>query len=181
MEPRNWLCGSLRLGSSGGRVAARQQAWCVRSCRGRRAGHRHRRVPQERGRPDRFHPRKSRLGDNDAASTSPRPFDVARVVEGSEAHGCGWYRQAKENEARRKGRSGVVTPDSTEEAGALDPTGPGGGKRASGQETVGGKHGGDIGLRGRVHATTTDSDVGEAIAADGIHVPEPVPGSAVAA
>ena len=52
---------------------------------------------------------------------------------------------------------------------------PGEGSGASSYQTVGGKHDGDIGLRNRVHATTTDSTVGETDAGEGIDLPEPAP------
>ncbi len=35
------------------------------------------------------------MGESGAKSKSPWPFDVARVVEGSETPVRGWYRQAK--------------------------------------------------------------------------------------
>jgi hypothetical protein len=57
---------------------------------------------------------------------------------------------------------------------------PGEGSGASSYNTVGGKHGGDIGLRHRVHETTTDSNVGEAVAADGVHFLESPPRSGMA-
>ena len=49
--------------------------------------------------------------------------------------------------------------------------GPRGGKGTPFQTTVGGKHGGCIGTRGRVHETTTDSGTRSAKPGDGIHVP----------
>jgi hypothetical protein len=72
-------------------------------------------------------------------------------------------------------------PHSTVEAGEPISEEPCGGKGASSHRTVGGKHGGGIELRNCVHATTTDSRVGPAIAADGVHIVEPPPRPAVAA
>src|SRR4051794_14946223 len=73
------------------------------------------------------------------------------------------------NEVRRDGRQGVGAPivpwrrgNSTE--------GPRGGKGAPFQRTVGGKHGGCIETRGRVHETTTDSGTRSAEPGDGIHI-----------
>jgi len=50
------------------------------------------------------------------------------------------HRRAKENEARRVGRSEVGAPHSSEETGELAQPGPGGAKGALGQGTAGGKH-----------------------------------------
>src|SRR5262245_22053980 len=50
-------------------------------------------------------------------------------------------------------------------------TGPRGVKGMPFPTTVGGKHGGCIGTRGRVHETTTDSGTRSAEPGDGIHVP----------
>src|ERR1017187_6361468 len=51
------------------------------------------------------------------------------------------------------------------------PLRPHGGKGMPFQTTVGGKHGGCIGTRGRVHETTTDSRTRSTKPGDGIHVP----------
>ena len=51
--------------------------------------------------------------------------------------------------------------------------GPGGGKEAPCHVTVGGKHGGCIETRGRVHETKTDSKTRSTKSGDGIHVSVP--------
>src|SRR6478672_11519331 len=52
--------------------------------------------------------------------------------------------------------------------------GPRGVKGTPFQTTVGGKHGGCIGTRGRVHETTTDSGTRSAKPGDGTHIPGPL-------
>ena len=81
----------------------------------------------------------------------------------------GWYRQAKATKCgERDGRESerLVVP--------LNPgnhsEGPGGGKEAPCHVTVGGKHGGCIETRGRVHETKTDSKTRSTKSGDGIHV-----------
>jgi hypothetical protein len=71
-------------------------------------------------------PRKhSRTG---VPGNNPRPAAVARSGGGSETCVIPWYRQAKET--KRGGRGGRKSQclDSTDEAGELDPRGPGGGE-----------------------------------------------------
>jgi hypothetical protein len=75
------------------------------------------------------------------------------------------------NEVRREGRWEVGTPHSTVEPGRLGPRAPWGGKGASEQGIVGGKHGQCIETGNCVDATTTNSRVGEAVTADGVHLP----------
>src|SRR3989304_5111323 len=108
------------------------------------------------------------------------PGAMAFGRDGSETRVRPWYRQAK---ATKRGGRGVRKSqrlDSTVETGELGPEDPGEGSEASRNNTVGGKHGGDIGLRDRVNATTTDSGVGEASSAEGIDFAEPPPRSGVA-
>jgi len=95
MEPRNWLCGSLRLGSSGGRVVAPKRPGA-----GDPAGVEEQGIGTL-GSPGTWEARsfpseRSRLGDSDAVSKSPWPLDAARTIAGSEPFVRGWYRQAKE-------------------------------------------------------------------------------------
>ena len=60
------------------------------------------------------------------------------------------------NEARREERTGVGASHSIGEAGEPSREGPRGEKGTPCHQTVGGKHGGCSGTRGRVHETTTD-------------------------
>ena len=80
-------------------------------------------VPQELGRSCRLHGRSPGWGYR---VNNPRPDAVARSGGGSEMCVVPWYRQAKET--KRGGRGGRKSQclDSTEEAGELDPRGPGG-------------------------------------------------------
>ena len=81
----------------------------------------------------------------------------------------GWYRQAKATKCgERGGRESerLIVP--------LRPgnhsEGPGGGKEVPCHETVGGKHGGCIETRGRVHETTTDRGTRSTKSGDGIYL-----------
>ena len=65
-----------------------------------------------------------------------RPERARAWPPGGAKTGSSWYRQAKDNEARRDGRQEVGAPHSTDEAGEPPPTGSGGGKGASGYGTV---------------------------------------------
>ena len=117
IEPRNWSRGSLRLGSSGGRVAAPQRPGADDP-----AGVEEQGIGTGGGSPGTWEARsfpseRSRLGDSDAKSKSPWPLDAARTIAGSEPFVRGWYRQTKENEVRREERSGVGAFHSTVEAG----------------------------------------------------------------
>ena len=98
----------------------------MRSCRGPRTGHRYRRVPQEPERPGRLHFFSKLAGA--AKPESSRPLAGVGPTGRDENRRKGWYRQAKDNEARRKGRPGVGALHSTVEAGERDPRGPWGGK-----------------------------------------------------
>jgi hypothetical protein len=78
------------------------------SCRGRRAGQRHKGFPRNVGGP--VVSTDSAGRGNPREEQKPQAPDVARCVGGSEARVQRWYRQAKENEARREGRPGVAAP-----------------------------------------------------------------------
>ncbi len=80
-------------------------------------------VPQELGRSCRLH---GSIPGRGYRVTNPRPDVAARSGGGSETCVFPWYRQAKET--KRGGRAGRKSQclDSTEEAGELDPQGPGG-------------------------------------------------------
>ncbi len=98
------------------------------------------------------------------------PCPRLRVPAGGSKSVQGWYRHVKatkrgEMSGRESERPIVATKwgNSTE--------GPHGAKGTPFQTTVGGKHGGCIGTRGRVHETTTDSGTRSAKPGDGIHVP----------
>jgi len=57
---------------------------------------------------------------------NPRPDVAARSGDGSETCVVPWYRQAKETKCGGRGGRKSQCLDSTEEAGELDPRGPGG-------------------------------------------------------
>jgi hypothetical protein len=84
----------------GGRADASERAWCSWSRRGRRARHRHTRVPQERG-------RSCRLQGNSRVET-PGDQLQARLrrhsaVAGAKPRVQPWYCQAKETKCGGKG------------------------------------------------------------------------------
>ena len=80
-------------------------------------------VPQELGRSCRLHGRTPGRGYR---VTNPRPVVAARSDGGSESCVIPWYRQVKET--KRGGTDGRKSQclGSTDEAGELDPQGPGG-------------------------------------------------------
>ena len=163
-------CGSLRFDFSGGRVDAPRVVGCDRTCRGRRAGHRHIGVPQERGSPCRL---QGKPGWRYRVNNS-RPGVAALSRAGSETRVQPWYRlcEGKRSTAGRAAgsRSALIVPW---KQGNSSRGNPGEGSEASSHRTVGGKHGEDPETRHRVNATTTDRRAGEAIPADGIHFPGP--------
>jgi hypothetical protein len=116
IEPRKFQTwGAFVVDMSGGRVVhvttgpeARE-----RSYRGRRARAMTTRVPQEPGRPDRFH-RHFRLGNRN--NNSPMPA-VARRDRREQTTTQAVVSPSEGNEARRDGRSGVGASHSTDEAG----------------------------------------------------------------
>ena len=131
-----------------------------RSQRGPRPGHRCIRVAQEPGRPCGSISTTTGVGQPVPKAPGPR---VGVGPGGSdEDRRTGWYCQPKENEGRREGPQGVGTPHSTGETGEPAPREPRGGKEASGQGIVGGKHDGDTVLHSRVHKTPTNSGAGPA-------------------
>src|SRR5262245_48508219 len=83
-------------------------------------------------------------------------------------------------EAERDGPQGIGAPHSTDEAGELAPRGPGGGKGAPRRGTAGRKHGRYAETGTRVNETTADSGAGAAVAAEGVHLPQPPPGPPLA-
>src|SRR5262249_36230088 len=72
-------------------------------------------------------------------------------------------------------------PHSTDEAGEFASRGPGGGKGAPCRGTAGRKQGRYAETGTRVHETTADSGAGAAVAAEGVHLPQPLPGPPLAA
>src|SRR5262245_57455235 len=81
----------------------------------------------------------------------------------------GWYRQTKATKCGETGGRESERPVVPRKPGNHS-EGPGGGKRAPCHETVGGKHGGCIETRNRVHKTTTDRTTRSTKPGDGIHV-----------
>jgi len=79
---------------------------------------------------------------------------------GNEHRRAAWYRQAKQNEARRNGRQEVGALHSTVEAGEQQPSEPCGGKGVPSHGPVGGKHARRFVAFQRVHETPADSGVG---------------------
>jgi len=153
IEPRNLLlAGATVVDTSGGRAEAPQWPGVLRSYRGPRTGRRDTRVAREPERPCRLR-RDCRLGvPAYQLQVDPQlcPELVGRT--GDER----WYRQAKATKcgemSGRESERSIVTL----RRGNLT-EGPRGVKGTPFQLTVGGKHGGCIGTRGRVHETTTDS------------------------
>src|SRR5215469_3288114 len=140
-------------------------AWRARSRRGRRTGPRHTRGPRELGRPAPFH-RIFRLGNRNTNSPVP---SVERPGRREQIRAQRWYREAKATkQSEREGRESerLVVPWRP----GNHSEGPGGGKGAPCHETVGGKHGGCIETRGRVHETTADRTTRSAKPGDGVHV-----------
>ena len=95
-------------------------------------------------------------GSGDRNRPTPRPPVGTSTAEGSETRAQRWYRQAKatkrgETDGRESERPIVPMKRGNR------PEGPRGGKGTPCHDTVGGKHGGCIETRGRVHETTTDS------------------------
>src|SRR4051794_18533396 len=99
----------------------------------------------------------------------PGAPDRASAVAGSKQATQGWYRPAKatkrgETDGRESER--LIVP----ERPGNHSEGPGGGKGAPCHEPVGGKHGGCVETRGRVHETTTDRPTRSTKPGDGIHL-----------
>jgi len=177
IEPREQYPRRASVFVSPGAVPAhRSAAWCARSRRGRRTGPRHCRVPQEPGTPCTLHdarPAGDRITNSWLAGyacwTGGSEVQAHVVVSPSEA----------QRSAARRGQ-GIGALHSTAEAGEPNPRGPGGGKGAPGSGTAGRKQDRCSATGPRVHATTAASGVGEAVAIDGLHFPQPPPGPSLA-
>jgi hypothetical protein len=113
--------------------------------------------------------------------TNPRPLGYACWTGGSEAQALVVVSPSEAQPSAARGGQGIGALHSTAEAGEPNPWGPGGGKGAPGYGAVGRKHGRCSGTGERVNETTTDSDVGGAIPAAGIHFPQPPPRPQLAA
>ena len=123
----------------------------------------------EPGRPVRLH-RQFRFGSPE--HQSPDALDRASAVAGSKGPTRGWYRQAKATKRGEKdGRESERPVVSTRRGNHSE--GPRGEKGTPCHDTVGGKHGGCIGTRGRVHETTTDRSTRSTEPGDGIYVSGP--------
>src|SRR5262245_33248042 len=153
-------------------------AWCRRSRRGRRTRQRHRRVPQELGTPGGSLSTTAGTGWPDPNTPGPS----AGVGPGGETNTGAREGTAPRSscEARRDGLAGIGAPHSTDEAGELAPRGPGGGKGAPRRGTAGRKHGRYAETGTRVNKATAASGAGAAVAAVGVHLPQPLPGPPLA-
>jgi hypothetical protein len=98
--------------------------------------------------------------DRGRTATTPGPPVRCLGPDGSEQPGTPTVPPNEGNEVRRDGRRLVGAPHSTVEPGRPNMRAPWGGKGAPRRGTVGGKHGGCLGTRSRVHETTTDSCAG---------------------
>ena len=127
-------------------------AWRTSVLPGSKNGRRDTRVAREPGRPCRLR-RDCRLGVP-AYQLQVDPQLCPELVGTN--RGRTMVSPSEGNEVRRDERQGVGAFHSNVEAGELT-EGPRGVKGTPFQLTVGGKHGGCIGTRGRVHETTTDS------------------------
>ena len=109
-----------------------------------------------------------RSGSGTGTPTPRAPDCAFRSVGANRTQG--WYRQPKATkDGERGGRESERPIVATKRGTSTE--GPRGAKGMPFQTAVGGKHGGCIGTRGRVHETTTDSGSRSAKPGDGIHVP----------
>lgn len=126
----------------------------VRSCRGRRTGHRHMRILQEPGTSCRSH---AHDPDGSYRTTNSRPTGCAFAARRSETQTHDVVSPREGNRVRREKRQEIGAPHSTAESGERVPPGPWGGKGVPGHGTAGGQHGGCSVTQSRVNVTAADS------------------------
>src|SRR5205823_5735825 len=160
LSPESFTRGEPSFLSARGPRRHTAKAWCVRSRRGRRTGHRHKRVPQELGTPCALH---DALPAGDRITNS-RLTGYACWTGGSELQAHAVVSPSEAQRSAAKWGQGIGALHSTVEAGEPNPRGPGGGKGAPGCGTVGRKHDRCSETGPRVNETTTASGTGEAVA-----------------
>ena len=114
------------------------------------------RVPQEPERPDRLH----RHSGRETGTDNSQAPGGASAIEGNETRTQRWYRRVKATKRGETGGRESERPIVPTKSGNHSEE-PDGGKGVPRHDAVGGKHGGCIGTRGRVHETTTDRPGGE--------------------
>ena len=110
------------------------------------------RVPQEPESPDRLHRHSGRETGTDNSQAS----GGASAIKGNETRTQRWYRQVKATKRGATGGRESEHPIVPTKSGNHPEDRAGGGKGMPCHDAVGGKHGGCIGTRERVHETTTD-------------------------
>ena len=166
IEPRKIIAGVLALVRRGGRADTPQWPGVLGPAGVEEQGQGTRGVPGNLGDPS---VSTDNSGSGARTTKAPMPSIARRRPLGANGPTQGWYRQAKatkcgERDGRESERPIVPTKRGNHSEG------PGGGKGAPCHETVGGKHGGCIGTRGRVHETTTDRGTRATKSGDGIHI-----------